>query len=334
MPEIEFVLSHECLHVALDHFSRAGLRIKELFNVANDAWINTRLEKSGLKKLSYGIYIDTLNKDFKGLNLTDNMSSEEIYDKLKPKVKIIEVPCGFDAHINDKNKKDGNGQPKDSKAGAKEWGNRIQKAATIAKQMGKLPGGFEKLFDDMFGDGKLPWHRILAKYLNNIIFSGDYSYRIPSRFSRIFDDFVTPIADTNKEITVALAVDTSGSVSDELYLDFISEMMKIAKQYKGRVKMALVTCDAAVQDTLKEDSKPKEVLKKLRKRSGYGGTNLSPAFDWMQENLKKARVCVFFTDLYATFPTYKPRLPVIWVVPPESKTERVPFGTIVSMDKR
>ena len=678
VPQICFILSHEVLHVALEHMDRCGVRIKELYNISSDSWINERLIKSGLQKPPLDIVLqDKLNKLFK-INITDEMGVDERYDKLKPKVKIVEVPCmGFDNHIYDKSgQKSKVGEQ--AGEGAKEWAGRLQRATAIARQMGKTPGGFEKLFDDLAGKGKLPWNRILAKYLNNIIFSGDYSYRIPSRFTRIYDEYVTPIADNDKEVIVAIGIDsvasyspvlvrnkeglkilpiseivkdedfvnagnhrqiaktefeifkgsdgknkkvftkikriirhtykgnlirinthggvidispnhslitsrgklldasrakvgdklclpadfvnysqmsdrsspfffggedlawlygffaadgsaykyknkhivnatnnnmeylrkaqhtmrkyfnsgagpyinrskkklnkpvyrveiynkriykifrekfytneghkkipdemlyapknfrlaflkgyddgdgcqdkskvrpfssfgsnsqtlvlgllwliqnttkldyilftrqdkdfitvnfsaksimdkqmikktfpipykgwvydieveedthrfcsgaglitvhnTSGSIDDSEYLEFIGEIAKMSRQFKNKIKLALTTCDAEVHDTLNENSKPEEVLKVLKKRRGYGGTNLTPAFDFFQKTLKKSKAIIFFSDLIATFPDHKPRIPVIWIVPPRSKQEKPPFGKVILME--
>ena len=55
-------------------------------------------------------------------------------------------------------------------------------------------------------------------------------------------------------IDVVIALDTSGSVSDQEYIEFLSEMQYIGHAFK-HVRMSVISCDAAVEGTISENSK-------------------------------------------------------------------------------
>src|SRR5574337_600987 len=83
--ELVFVFGHEVEHCIYDHVSRSrlGYRNPQLWNMANDYVVNLELAEAGVGKMPVkcqGLY----DKKY------DNMTSEEVYEKLlqDPNIKI------------------------------------------------------------------------------------------------------------------------------------------------------------------------------------------------------------------------------------------------------
>lgn len=66
---------------------------------------------------------------------------------------------------------------------------------------------------------------------------------------------------------------------------------------------------------------------------GEGGTSFVPFFTRQVDQLDRSTdVAIYLTDVYCTFPTERPTLPVLWVVSPGGlATERFPFGDVLRL---
>jgi predicted metal-dependent peptidase len=133
-----------------------------------------------------------------------------------------------------------------------------------------------------------------------------------------------------RTIKIGLAIDTSGSVSDTDFKEFISEIKGIQKCYKNET--TVMECDAAIQKvyTLKPYSKLDTKFK------GRGGTDYEPVFKKIQDEPKyQPELLIYFTDFYCTFPKKAPRFPVLWVVCTNGdKNNKPPFGAVIRMKKK
>ena len=82
--ELEFVLLHELLHVALQHCSRYGTKNKVLFNLACDIVVNSHIlyendmDESSITICDYGVSIHKAPNDEEGYLYT----AEEVYQML------------------------------------------------------------------------------------------------------------------------------------------------------------------------------------------------------------------------------------------------------------
>jgi predicted metal-dependent peptidase len=140
---------------------------------------------------------------------------------------------------------------------------------------------------------------------------------------------------------VLLGIDTSGSVSEEEYKEFMREVMGIIKQEDG-VSVRKILFDAAIQD---EEIVTTDTNTPDRSwyRYGYVGTSFEPFLkyalgkdtsdDWepeaRRENtpLTSPDLVLLFTDGYAPvgpspngpIPKYAPACPLIWVLTPDGQ---------------
>jgi predicted metal-dependent peptidase len=160
---------------------------------------------------------------------------------------------------------------------------------------------------------------------------------------------------SNFSFNILLGIDTSGSVSDDEYKEFMAEVLGILKQEDG-VSVRKILFDAAIQH--EEIVTSEGVLPdRYTYRYGYGGTSFEPflkyslgkdtAEDWTQE-AKKANVpfvmpdlVLLFTDGYAPIgpspngpiPQYSPACPLIWVLTPTGKEDPLMESRVIRIKR-
>jgi len=92
-----FVISHECLHVILNHGVRTKNTIPELANVALDVAVNHMLvnsfgfEKTLIQDWETYCWVDTVFKDEKFGFVSDDKNFEYYYDLLSENIEIIKI---------------------------------------------------------------------------------------------------------------------------------------------------------------------------------------------------------------------------------------------------
>lgn len=314
--ELQGLVIHEILHLAFLHLTRRGTRDPELFNIAADIVCNNIIVNNHYSLPKKGIipYNNTIElKDEKGkvfvrIDEINKKTVEQIYDELMKHVKQISVTIskskngkgnsgfGFDIHIEGKGGKD---LTKEEKAEIeKEWLTRVADATNTAKMRGTMPAGLELLLGNLHTQ-KVDWKHILRKYVQSQIPS-DYTYAKPNKKS-ICSGFYIP--DTLKEkIDVLITIDTSGSIGQKELTDFLSEIVGMAKGFKDKINMILLTHDCVVQNDYKiENGNISKILK--MKINGGGGTSHAPVFDYISKKYKRTKLVISFTDGYSDFQT-------------------------------
>ncbi len=294
-----FLLLHESMHVAYLHMERVMERDRAKWNVAADHVINLQLIDRGFKMPKMGL----ANPDYRGL------STEEVY-KLLPEQK--ESECDLDIEP-------GEGDPTELRQSVED----ILVRAEIQSRMqndkaGSIPGDIQIFLNGLLKP-KLPWNRILQKFLYSTAKS-DYSFRKPNR--RHFPEYYLPSLHSESLVDLAIAVDISGSVSDEQFKRFISEIHSIFKMMKPE-KISLIQFDTRIQSidqihNLHELSKVKFI--------GRGGTEIVPVIDWVNKN--KPQVFLTFTDGEFRFKNAETKVQSIWLIHENPKFE-APFGRVI-----
>lgn len=294
-----FLLLHESMHVAYLHMERLMERDRAKFNVAADHVINLQLIERGFKMPKMGL----ANPDYKSL------STEEVY-KLLPDQD--ESQCDMDLEP-------GEGDPGELRQQVED----ILVRAYVQSKMdnnspGSIPGDIQIFLNGLLKP-KLPWNRILQKFLYSTAKS-DYSFRKPNR--RHFPEYYLPSLHSESLVDLAIAVDISGSVSDEQFKRFISEIHSIFKMMKPE-KISLIQFDTRIQSidqihNLHELSKVKFI--------GRGGTEIVPVIDWVNKN--KPQVFLTFTDGEFRFKNAETKVPSIWLIH-ENPNFSAPFGRVI-----
>jgi len=318
------LLAHEVLHVGLDHMHRIGKRdalvtsdrgqVMSLWNIAADYVINYLLVKAGYKLPAGGLY----DAQYAG------MSTEQVYDLLYKKAdkEQQKMAAQVGAMGNDIIHPD----PNTPGGGVtqEEVTEIILRATTQAKSMGGAVPGEVGIHLQKTLNPPLPWNLILNNYLTEFA-KDDYSFRRPNR--RYLPDFYLPSAHSEAICNLAVCVDTSSSVSDDQFNDFITkiyEMQKMLQPQKISV-MAFNTRFVSEQELKAGDDPFKKLVFK-----GKGGTRIAPVHEWLAK--VKPTVALIFTDGgFQHEAPVNPRIPLIWLIY-DNPNWTSPYGRVINYD--
>lgn len=299
------VLKHEALHILLHHIGRSQYYAynNKKFNIAADMAINCHIE--GLPGNAFFP---------KTLGLADHESADFYYNHLP----------------EDDNKMEGKGELVDSHEGWSEGdqeivGEKIRGIAEKAireqekKGWGDVPGN---LAAKIIAANKpvVNWKKEVRYFINQIILSGRKSTRM--RPNRRWG-YANPGAKKDYTSSILVAIDTSGSVSDDLLKYFLTELNGMI----DHVKVDLIQFDTQIY------GKP-EPFEKKRKEiqiKGRGGTCFQPPIELADELGYDG--LVMFTDGYAPFPA-KPRTRMLWCVHENDAGTTFPYGKKVVIQQK
>jgi predicted metal-dependent peptidase len=121
---------------------------------------------------------------------------------------------------------------------------------------------------------------------------------------------------------IVIAVDTSGSVSDADFLQFISDTHFILKTMKPE-KITFIQFDTKISSI--DEVKSVKELEKL-KFKGRGGTCVRALVNWAEEN--KPQLLLVFTDGYFRNTGAMTKTDTVWVIH-NNKQFKAPFGKTI-----
>lgn len=320
LEEIQFILTNCVMHHVLAHQQRRLNRKGALWQLATDFAINNILEQNGLHIPQGANY----NSEFK------KMYAEEIYDYLKEEF-YSGVDAFDDAIQNDipENIQIGDSQEKDdSKAFANtdaieedldpqnesNWEYAASVAQEVAQRKSAMPSGMQRLAKKVKSTG-VDWRFELYNAINRHM-RNNYAFMPPNK-KHIWRGVALPSLSSDT-LSLCVAVDTSGSINDELLSAFMEEFKVIMQNFPA-VKIELIIADAKVHAhyTFQGGEKMDFPLK------GGGGTDYRPVFDYIDANLPMSTMLLYFTDGDGWFPKYPPSYEVLWAL---SRKAKVPFG--------
>lgn len=281
-----FLLAHECYHIAFEHLLRRGDRDPAKFNMAGDYVINNLLDNSGYEFIKGGC----LDHDW------DDLCTEEIYNLLP------EPPEDYDCDCLEPSEGD-------KEALEEEMQDIIIKAYTESiaqgEKAGAIPSEIIREINKLLNP-KLPWQSILNRFMNDKT-KEDYSWIKPNK--RYLPEFYLPSLYSEKLPSIAIIIDTSGSINMDLLTEFLSEIEYINLEMNPS-KITMLCFDTRLHN-IQDIEEGESILD--YKVQGHGGTDIDPVLDWVKENLPT--LSIIFTDGY--FYSYKDTLPdseVLWAI--------------------
>ena len=356
LEQTQFVLAHEAMHCALSHFARRNHRQKHRWDVACDYAVNMILDEERMAPPDNAL----MSASYRGL------TAEEIYPLLHedPPEETQDThlfdnnpPEGGEGEPEEQERQDGQGQeqdgdsePNDGEGNSEssqtdqgearqasespqppppadpdkldeQWKSRLAAAAQAARQAGKLSQSLMRFVDDLLAP-QLPWRALLARYMMNAA-RDDYSFQ---RTSRREGEALMPRL-YSQGVRVAVALDTSGSVTREELQAFLSEIDALKAQVRADV--ILHACDDKLDPAGPWKYALWEAMDLPDQISGGGGTDFRPVFDWLQREQSNPDLLVYFTDAEGRFPEREPAFPVVWLVKGKAP---VPFGVRVQLN--
>jgi len=200
----------------------------------------------------------------------------------------------------------------------------VARAAQAAKAVGKMPGTFQRLVDEIL-EPQVPWKDKIRMLITGEIGRFRENWATPNRRRIVMNPVVyLPGKRGHGADLVAVWIDCSGSVGDPEYNAFFSEVGGIMQDVKPK-RLLVGWCDAVVQKTEWVYSLD-EVYGLMRQPApGRGGTDFRPPFAWMAENGVVPETCVYLTDGFGGYGP-KPDFPCVWCM---STDQTAPWGETV-----
>jgi predicted metal-dependent peptidase len=296
--EIEFLFGHEVLHCVYDHFGRRGSRDPQLFNIANDYCVNADLKKHGV-----GEFITSVpclyDRKYEG------MSSEEIYDILYENAEKIDISSLLkqllDEHLDgdgdgEGKEGEGKGRPQLSEAEKQAIRDEIKEAVLAAAQTagaGNLPAGVKRIIQELT-EPKMNWRELLRMQLESTIKS-DYTWMRASRKGWHMDA-VMPGMNLDPMIDIAVAIDTSGSIGEDMLKDFLGEIQGIMDSFPA-YKIHVFCFDTEVHAPAVYTSDNLDSITEYEPAGG-GGTDFDAIYNYLKAEEIEPKRLVVFTDGY------------------------------------
>ncbi len=317
------VVKHEALHLLFKHVFRMDLEKydRSLFNIAADLVVNQFIGSWDLPDNAV-----TLDK-FPDLSLEPDQTVEWYYDRLHK----LRKDCQ-----KNKSRKSSTPAPRSAKALSEilgkpthsdhsTWGipknveEQVKMRAaetelerliiqardrTPNKDRGTIPGVINDLIDAMIERRKpqVDWRRALRIFTSSS--RRTYIFSTVHRISKRYG--TRPGIKVKRYQKLAVAIDTSGSVSDSDLSLFFAEIDGI---YRQGAEVRVIECDAEIQRTYDyKGHLPTNV-------GGRGGTVFDPVFAFLRSNrLIHYDGCIYLTDGCADEPVIPPPCPLLWVI--------------------
>lgn len=312
LEEVMFILTNCVMHHILSHQQRRLNRHGSLWQTATDYAINNLLHKNGVI-IPQGA---NFNEEFK------DMYAEEIYELLKEE-HFSGVDNAFDnpdesgEEKQEEEKPFANTQNIDDELDPEtesQWHYAASVAQEVAQKKSAMPSDLHRLAKKVKAndvDWRFELYNAVNRHMRN-----NYAFMPPNK-KHIYRGFALPSL-TSDTLSLCVAIDTSGSINDELLGAFMEEFKSIMQNFPS-VKIELIIADAKVHAhyTFQGGEKLDFVLK------GGGGTDYRPVFDYIEANLPMNTMLLYFTDGDGWFPKYPPNYEVLWAL---SRKAKVPFG--------
>lgn len=300
-----FLLAHETLHVVYMHALRREQRNPQLFNYAADYVINWQLQEQGFKVIN-GALIDS---EYAGLN------TEQVYKLLQTN--------DFDGSQDNPLENDISYQTDLSTQ--EEIKDIIIRSAQTVRMVGKedsIPDSIKRYLQEIT-QSKIDWRVVLRRFMQSLD-NHDYSWRKPRKRYLPYGIYM-PSLYSEALSKVTFAIDTSGSITNKQFNEFISELHGVMQQCKPQV-MEVMQFDHKLQthDVIKSVKDLQNI-----KCKGYGGTLPDVALDKFNQTDSKALIVI--TDGYFLKPKVKVTKPVIWCIV-DNKYFQAPFGKVIYLE--
>lgn len=300
--QIEFLFGHEVLHNVYDHMGRRGDRDPKLSNIAQDYCVNADLidQRIGDKITVVDILYD---------RKYDGWSWEEVYDDLYKNADKININQLIDQMLDEhmegedgSSGEDGEEEGKGSKGRPsplseeerKKIREEIKEAMIQAAQSSgadNLPKNVKRMIKDLT-EPQMDWRELLQQQIESVIKS-DFSWMRPSRRSWHMDAIMPGMIPGNR-VDVTVAIDTSGSISDNDVKLFLSEVKGIMDAYDD-YNVSVFCWDTSVHAPAKFSPENMDDIMEYQPGGG-GGTDPHCIWDYLQAEDIEPKKLIVFTD--------------------------------------
>ncbi len=305
------VAKHELLHLAFFHLTlRDKYQDKLLFNIAADICINYLIDPK-YKSPEFLHY-----KSFGDLGLENGKDTDYYYKalykekeehpegQLAQNLEQWDPQVGYDpGKAHQFWKEFEQLSESDKKLVQKQIEYQLKEVGEQLKSRGYIPAEMKGLIDSLLNPKPpaLNWKSYLRRFAGGS--NKVYTKKIRRKSSRRFED--NPGLKVKQKKHILVFNDSSGSVSDKDYSEFINEIYHI---HKTGTEVTIGDFDADVKN-IRKFTKAKDIT-----REGYGGTDFNPPVSYYNKHKSKYCSCIIFTDGYCSAPSVKPLGKILWVI--------------------
>lgn len=323
------ILKHELLHIAffhLDNFER--FPNKKLYNIAADLEINQYIENEYKGEKWDGLEYD--QGKFKDLNLLPKQGTKYYYDALQeeinnnPEGDIADFVKDIEIDWHDLWKEMEGMSEAERKLIQKQIDHQLKEIASEMQKKGRglVPSELESYIKGLFEitEPVIDWKSYLRRFASTSpkVFTKKTRHKPNKRF------YGNPALKIKQQKRTLVAIDTSGSVSDEEVLEFFNE---IHHMHKTGTQVTVVECDAVIQRVYDYNGKLENITVK-----GRGGTDFEPVFKYLFENRNKFNNLIYLTDGECNAPQTQVMKPILWVHSSKSKINEELPGTKIKIN--
>ena len=339
--EVRGLATHENLHVGLMHIPRHKDLMREdgtLANVAMDIVVNNIIDNFNDKtlcKLPKGAILD---------HAFDGWAVRDIYNELKKQNPQRQKPDGQgqggngetiningkQVTLQDMDEHDIAGAPKTEQE-AKELEERVGRAlregGILAGRLGtKVPREITASLDK-----PIDWKEELRDFVSSTVRGRDeLTWR---KFNRnlLANDILAPSAETETMTEVIVALDTSGSINQEMIGKFAFQLQLICDMVRPTTVRVLWWDTEVHGEQVFDGDSPN--IKDILKPMGGGGTRVSCVSEYIAKKNYKPDCIVVFTDGYVESDIqWVTGVNTLWLVT-ENRSFVAPKGKMVRIEK-
>lgn len=338
--EVQFSIIHEAWHIPFFDSIRAKGKEAEIWNQAADHYNNLMIKDDS----SNGIEVPdwaTCDTKFRGKEKEDiyqilleeqenNEDGEGEGDSQDPLAGDLGGQGQGDSDSDGDGDQDGQGQSpqmtqEQMEQLQREMESIVQQSAMQSKMAGgPVPSSVEQYLEELYNP-KLPWERILAKYMDDYS-TDDYSYqKVNKKFFPHGILLPTTFSEGLGEIVIAN--DESGSVSDEEYKTYLGAIHDIHERLNpAGMHILNFTTHIVSEHKIEREGD----ISKINFR-GCGGTDCRAVFDHIEKSGIKPQVLIIFSDMESPMPTQAPSYDTIWISVNNPRFKQ-PFGRCIHVD--
>ena len=307
------VLKHELLHICFFHLSNWGrFENKRVYNMAADLEINQYITSDMKGETWDGLEID--GDKFKHLNLESKKGTGYYYEKLMEEIQnnpdgdVAGMAGEGGDFIIDLDGAEGLSEA-EKKLIAKQIDHQLKEVAEAleksdkGKGRGLIPSELKDYIGTLFEvvEPVIDWKSYLRRFnsMSTMVYTKKTRRKPNTRFGS------GPALKIKQKKRTLVAIDTSGSVSNDDLIEFFNE---IYHMYKSGTYIDIVECDARIQRVYEYKGEREEI-----KVQGRGGTDFEPVMKYLSEHRNEYANLIYLTDGECCSPETNPIKPILWV---------------------
>ncbi|MDF2540754.1 MAG: Protein of unknown function metallopeptidase-related protein [Herbinix sp.] len=300
MRQMESSMKHEILHIVSMHLKRAKEFQRKYSNLAINMAMDIVVNKYLNHLPPYATTLEWVNLHY-NLNLEPYASFEYYVEKLQAAIDLIDDDENASEDDNNDENNDDCIETIETEYNAAKthaiWSelNDIDESTLQlftekvieASEKGEIPTYLKNMISSLKNSkGELPWNLYLKRLMGTV--ESNKKKTVTRRSRRQPDRLDLRGELRSHKANVIVAIDISGSISDEEFKQAMKEVLAIVKNYNHEV--TVIECDSDIRHVYKVKS-IKDIKDRTNKR---GSTRFSPVFEYV--NHHKGNLLVYFTD--------------------------------------